>query len=81
MCVCVYVCACVCVYIVENSAIKIKSCHLYQQSTWTDLECIMLSEIKSVRKRQMPCNFTHIWNLGKKKHEQRKKRQTNKPDF
>ena len=31
---------------------------------------------KSVRERQIPYYFTHLWNLRNKTNEQRKKRQT-----
>ena len=29
---------------------------------------------KSVRERQIPCDFTHMWNLRNKTNEERKKR-------
>ena len=32
-------------------------------ATWMELEDIMLSEIKSVRERQISYVFTHSWNL------------------
>ena len=28
--------------------------------TWMELECIMLTEIKSIREGQIPYDFTHI---------------------
>ena len=33
---------------------------------WVELECIMLSEISQVRERQIPFDFTHMWNLRNK---------------
>ena len=30
---------------------------------WTDLEIIILSEVKSDRERQIPYDITYIWNL------------------
>ena len=44
-----------------------------------ELECIMLREIKE---RQIPCCFTHMWNLGNKTDEHMgggKKREGDKP--
>ena len=45
--------------------------------TWMDLESIMLNEI---RQRQMPYDFTHMWNLRNKeiKKIDIKNKQTNK---
>ena len=30
--------------------------------TWMQLEILILSEVKSDRERQIPCNITYIWN-------------------
>ena len=30
-------------------------------TTWMEVECVMLSKI--VRERQIPYDFTHMWNL------------------
>ena len=54
------------------SAIK-KNEILQFASTWMDLENIIPSEI--VRERQIPHDFTHMWNLRNKT----KKRQKNRP--
>ena len=35
----------------------------------------------SVRERQIPYDFIHMWNLRNKTNEQRKKRQTKKQTF
>ena len=32
-------------------------------ATWMDLEIIILSEVKSERKRQIPDDITYMWNL------------------
>ena len=32
-------------------------------ATWTDLEIIILSEVKSDRERQTPHDTTYMWNL------------------
>jgi len=37
-----------------------------------DLEGIMLSEIKSDRKKQIPCDVTYTWNLTTKTNKQLK---------
>ena len=42
--------------------------------TWMELEGIMLSEIS--QRKQIPYDFTQIWNLRNRLNEQRKKRQT-----
>ena len=31
--------------------------------------------MKQVRERQIPCDFTHMWNLRNKRNEQSKKRE------
>ena len=36
---------------------------------WMELECIMLSEKKSARERQISYDFTHMWNLRYKTDE------------
>ena len=33
-------------------------------TTWMDLEGIMLSEISQTGKRQIPHDFTYMWNLN-----------------
>ena len=47
-------------------------------TTWTELESIMLSE---VRERQIPHDFTHMWNLinktRKNERERERERETN----
>lgn len=40
--------------------------------TWMDLESIRLSEISP---RQMPSDFTHMWNLSKTKETKEKQRE------
>ena len=37
---------------------------------WMDLEGIVLSEVKSDRGRQMPKDFTYMWNLKTQINEQ-----------
>ena len=32
-------------------------------ATWMKLETLILSEVKSERERQIPCDITYIWNL------------------
>ena len=32
-------------------------------TVWIDVENIMLSEISQSEKKQIPCDFTHVWNL------------------
>ena len=32
-------------------------------ATWMELETIILSEVKSERKRQISCAITYMWNL------------------
>ena len=32
-------------------------------ATWTDLEIIILSEVKSDRERQIPYDIIYMWNL------------------
>ena len=32
-------------------------------ATWIKLDTLILSEVKSERERQTPCDFTYIWNL------------------
>ena len=45
-------------------------------TTWMELECINAKWNKSVRKGQIPCDFTHVWNLRSKTNEQRGKKET-----
>ena len=47
---------------------------------WMELESIKLSKIKSVKERQIPYDFTHMWNLRNKidEHKGKKKRLTRK---
>ena len=54
------------------STIK-KSEILPYATTW-----INLNETKPVRERQIPYDFTHMWDLRNKTNKYRKKRQTNK---
>ena len=32
-------------------------------ATWTELEIIILSEVKSDKERQIPYDITYMWNL------------------
>ena len=41
--------------------------------TWTKLE-YNAKQCKSVKERQIPHDFTHMWNLRKKTNEQRGKK-------
>ena len=41
-------------------------------ATWTDLEIIILSEVKSDRGRQILYVFTYMWNLKSKMNEYNK---------
>ena len=43
-----------------NSAVKKKI--LPFVPAWMDLESLILSEITPVRERQVPYDFTHMWN-------------------
>ena len=58
------------------SAIKKNAILPFVMMTYMELEYIMLSKIKSVRERQKPYYFTHMWNLRNKtdKHGGRGKR-------
>ena len=54
------------IYTTEHfSAIKKKKM-LPFATAWMDLENIMLTENKTVRERQIPYHFTHMWNLMNK---------------
>ena len=44
--------------------------------TWADLKGIMLNEIRSDRGKQIPYDFTYMWNL--KKQMNVKQKQTHK---
>ena len=44
--------------------------------TWMELESIILSEV--TQERQMPYNFTQIWNLRNKERSKGRKRQIKK---
>ena len=52
--------------------------------TWMQLEVTMLNEMSS-REKQIPYDFTHMWNLRNKTNKQRKKERgreiSQKPDF
>ena len=67
---CVSVCVSLYVYIYKmeyySNKKRMKSCHF---TTWMDLKSIMLSEISQME-RQIPYDFTHMWNL---KREMNKK--------
>ena len=39
-------------------------------TVWMDLENIMLSEINPAIERQIPYDFTHMWNLMNKPNKQ-----------
>ena len=56
---------CVCV-IERYSAIKKNG--ILPFATWMDLEGMILCEM-SIRKRQIPYDFTHMWNLRNKTNE------------
>ena len=65
--VCVCVCVCVCIHththtMVYYSDIK-KNEIMPFAATWTDLEIIILSEVKSEREKQIPHDITYMWNL------------------
>lgn len=42
-------------------------------TTWVNLEGITLCEISQTQKRLIPYDFSDIWNLKKKAHEQTRK--------
>ena len=48
------------IYIVEYYTAVKKNEILPFATTWMELECVMLSEI---RERQISYDFTHMWNL------------------
>ena len=51
------------IYIMEyHSAIRKNEFSTFA-ATWTALEEIMLSEIKSSRERQLSYGFSHLWNI------------------
>jgi len=52
-----------------SSAIKRNEILLFAM-TWMELESIMLSKI-SESERQIPYDFTYMWNLGNKRNEHR----------
>ena len=52
------------IYTMEYYSANKKNEVLTSAKTWMELECIMLSEI--VRERQMPYDFTNMWNLRNK---------------
>ena len=39
---------------------------LLSETTWMELEGIMLNEVKSDRERQIPKDLTYMWNLKQK---------------
>ena len=47
-------------------------------TAWIDLEGITLSKKKLVKERQIPYNFTYMWNLNNKINEQTKLKQTHR---
>ena len=46
-------------------------------TAWMELESIMLSKIKSVRERQILCDFTHVEFKKENKWEKGRKREVN----
>ena len=80
---CVYVCICMCVYIHTHTYTHICNGILLRHKkneilpipmTWVELENIMLIEISSNRERQIPYDFTPMWNLRNKTDEHRGRR-------
>ena len=43
---------------------------LLSETTWMELEGIMLNEVKSDRERQIPKDLTYMWNLKQKPSQQ-----------
>ena len=41
--------------------------------TWMELDGVIAKQNKSVRERQIPYDFSHMWNLRRKADEQRKR--------
>ena len=52
---------------IKSLAIKKKEIFPFAM-TWRELECTMLSEVSQ---RQIPYDFTHVWNLNTKTYEHR----------
>ena len=48
------------------------------ETTGMDLEGIVLSEINQAEKRQMPHDFTYMWNLKNTINEQAEQKQTHR---
>ena len=44
-------------------------------SMWMELEDAMLSEVKSVRERQLSCGFTHMWNIRNSERDHNRRRE------
>ena len=62
ICVCVCVCVCVC----NGILLAIKKNEIIPfVAIWMDLEIVILSEVKSDRKRQISYDLTYMWNLEK----------------
>ena len=67
------------IYTTDYYSVPQKNNILSFATTWMELECITLSEM-SVRERQIPYDFTHMWNSRNKANKQRRKnRQGDKP--
>ena len=45
-----------------------------------ELEVIMRSEIKSIRERQIACDFLHMWSFSNKTNEHRRREEKIKQD-
>jgi len=41
------------------------------ETTWMCLGCIYSKRYRSDRKRQMPCDFTYLWNLKTKQNKRK----------
>ena len=67
---CVCVCVCVCVCAVEYYLAIKKNEILSFVITWMNLEGIMVKWNKSDRERQIPYDFTYMWNLKSKTNEE-----------
>ena len=63
-------------YTVDYYSAIIKNEILPFAMAWMELESIMIS--KPVRERQIPYDFTHMWNLRNKTSKEKKKREKDK---